>query len=302
MSFVSRLSALCGSMIGSAIGLALAFAAMQPAGADEGVSVFVDPSRIAAIGGSITEIVYALGEEKRLVARDSTSNYPKAALDLPDVGYMRQLSPEGVLSVNPTSILALYGSGPKEAVDVLKKTGIPFIEVPELYSREGILQKVRIVGKALGVEAKAEVLAKALDAKLTAAEKQTASIKERKRVLFVLSIQGGKILAAGSETAADGMVRLAGGVNAVEGFSGYRQMSDEAIITARPDVILMMSNAGPPVSDDELFGNPSIASTPAGTARKLIRIDGAYLLGFGPRTADAIHDLAVSLYGAQVTD
>ncbi|TGT85327.1 MULTISPECIES: hemin ABC transporter substrate-binding protein [unclassified Mesorhizobium] len=302
MSFVSRLSALRGSMIGSAIGLSLAFAAMQPAGADEGVSVFVDPSRIAAIGGSITEIVYALGEEKRLVARDSTSNYPKAALDLPDVGYMRQLSPEGVLSVNPTTILALYGSGPKEAVDVLKKTGIPFIEVPELYSREGILQKVRIVGKALGVEAKAEVLAKALDAKLTAAEKQTASIKERKRVLFVLSIQGGKILAAGSETAADGMVRLAGGVNAVEGFSGYRQMSDEAIITARPDVILMMSNAGPPVSDDELFGNPSIASTPAGTARKLIRIDGAYLLGFGPRTADAIHDLAVSLYGAQVTD
>ncbi|TGV96150.1 hemin ABC transporter substrate-binding protein, partial [Mesorhizobium sp. M2D.F.Ca.ET.145.01.1.1] len=69
MSFVSRLSALRGSMIGSAIGLSLAFAAMQPAGADEGVSVFVDPSRIAAIGGSITEIVYALGEEKRLVAR-----------------------------------------------------------------------------------------------------------------------------------------------------------------------------------------------------------------------------------------
>ncbi|MBZ9909995.1 hemin ABC transporter substrate-binding protein [Mesorhizobium sp. BR115XR7A] len=302
MRFVSRPSALRGSMVGYAIGLSMAFAALQPAGATEGVSVFADPSKIAAIGGSITEIVYALGEERHLVARDSTSLYPKAALDLPDVGYMRQLSPEGVLSVNPTGILALHGSGPKEAVDVLKKTSIPFIEVPEQYNREGILQKVRIVGKAIGVEAKAEVLARALDAKLTAAEKRTASIKERRRVLFILSTQGGKILAAGSETAADGMVKLAGGVNAVEGFSGYKQMSDEAIITARPDVILMMSNAGPPVSDDEVFGNPSIASTPAGTARKLIRIDGAYLLGFGPRTADAIHDLAVSLYGAQVTD
>ncbi|TPL87784.1 hemin ABC transporter substrate-binding protein [Mesorhizobium sp. B2-3-14] len=302
MRFVSRPSALRGSMVGYAIGLSMAVAALQPAGATEGVSVFADPSKIAAIGGSITEIVYALGEERHLVARDSTSLYPKAALDLHDVGYMRQLSPEGVLSVNPTGILALHGSGPKEAVDVLKKTGIPFIEVPEQYNREGILQKVRIVGKAIGVEAKAEVLARALDAKLTAAEKRTASIKERRRVLFILSTQGGKILAAGSETAADGMVKLAGGVNAVEGFSGYKQMSDEAIITARPDVILMMSNAGPPVSDDEVFGNPSIASTPAGTARKLIRIDGAYLLGFGPRTADAIHDLAVSLYGAQVTD
>lgn len=296
------LPAVPGSILAQMIGLSLAFAALQPAGAAEGVAVFSDPSKVAAIGGSITEIVYALGEEKRLVARDSTSNYPKAALDLPDVGYMRALSPEGVLSVNPTGILALHGSGPREAVDVLKKTSIPFIEVPEHYSHEGILEKVRIVGKALGVDAKAEVLAKELDAKLTAAERRTASIKERKRVLFVLSIQGGKILAAGSDTAADGMVRLAGGVNAIEGFSGYKQLSDEAIITARPDVILMMSNAGPPVSDDELFGNPSIASTPAGAARKLIRIDGGYLLGFGPRTADAIHDLAVSFYGAQVTD
>jgi iron complex transport system substrate-binding protein len=283
------------------LGALLAVIAL-PVGADEGVAVFSDTSRIASIGGSITEIVYALGEEGRLVARDSTSTYPEAAAKLPDVGYMRALSPEGVLSVNPTGILALQGSGPKEAVDVLKKTSIPFIEVPEHFSHEGILEKVRIVGKALGVDAKAEVLAKELDAKLTSAEKQTASIKERKRILFVLSIQGGKILAAGSETAADGMVRLAGGVNAVEGFSGYKQMSDEAIITARPDVILMMSNAGPPVLDDELFDNPSVASTPAGTARKLIRIDGSYLLGFGPRTADAIHDLAVSLYGAEVTD
>lgn len=289
-------------VVGPAIGLSLAFAALLPSNASEGTAVFADPSKIAAIGGSITEIVYALGEEKHLVARDSTSNYPKAALDLPDVGYMRQLSPEGVLSVNPTGILALHGSGPREAVDVLKKTSIPFIEVPEHYSHEGILEKVRIVGKALGVDAKAEVLAKALDAKLTAAEQQTASIKERKRILFVLSMQGGKILAAGRETAADGIVKLAGGVNAVEGFSGYKQMSDEAIITAGPDVILMMNNAGPPVSDDELFGNPSIASTPAGAARKLIRMDGGYLLGFGPRTADAIHDLAVSLYGGQVTD
>lgn len=289
-------------VVGPAIGLSLAFAALLPSNASEGTVVFADPSKIAAIGGSITEIVYALGEDKHLVARDSTSNYPKAALDLPDVGYMRQLSPEGVLSVNPTGILALHGSGPREAVDVLKKTSIPFIEVPEHYSHEGILEKVHIVGKALGVDAKAEVLAKALDAKLSAAEQKTVLIKERKRILFVLSMQGGKILAAGRETAADGIIKLAGGVNAVEGFSGYKQMSDEAIITADPDVILMINNAGPPVSDDELFANPSIASTLAGAARKLIRMDGGYLLGFGPRTADAIHDLAVSLYGGQVTD
>ncbi|MER8826850.1 hemin ABC transporter substrate-binding protein [Mesorhizobium sp. M0938] len=286
-------------VLGATIGLSLAFAALLPARAAEGTEVFADPSKIAAIGGSITEIVFALGEQGRLVARDSTSRYPEAALKLPDVGYMRQLSPEGVLSVNPSGILALHGSGPKEAVDVLKKTSIPFIEVPERYDHEGILEKVHIVGKALGVDAKADALAAEIDAKLKAAEKQTASIKERKRVLFVLSMQGGKILASGSETAADGIIKLSGGINAVDGFSGYKQLSDEALITAKPDVILMMRNAGPAASDDELFAHPSILSTPAGAARKVIRMDGGYLLGFGPRTADVIHELAASLYGEQ---
>ncbi|RWQ27850.1 ABC transporter substrate-binding protein [Mesorhizobium sp.] len=276
-----------GMALGATMCLAVAFA--LPARAAEGTEVFADPSKIAAIGGSITEIVFALGEQDRLVARDSTSRYPEAALKLPDVGYMRQLSPEGVLSVNPSGILALHGSGPKETVDVLKKTSIPFIEVPERYDHEGILEKIRIVGKALGADAEADALAAEIDAKLKAAENQTASIKDRKRVLFVLSMRGGKI-------------RLSGGVNAVDGFSGYKQLSDEAVITARPDVILMMNNAGPGVSDDELFANPSIRSTPAGAARKVVRMDGGYLLGFGPRTADVIRDLAASLYGGQAAD
>lgn len=288
-------------MVGPALGLALA-AGVLPAGAAEGKAVFSDPSRIAAIGGSITEIVYALGEQGRLIARDSTSRYPEAALKLPDVGYMRQLSPESVLSVNPSGILALQGSGPKEALDVLKKASVTFIEVPDRFDNEGIIEKIRVVGKALGADAKAEVLAAEVDAKLKAAEKQTASIEERKRVLFVLSIQGGKILASGSETAADGIIKLAGGINAIDGFSGYKQLSDEALVTARPHVILMMNNAGPATTDDQLFAIASVSSTPAGAARKLIRMDGGYLLGFGPRTADAIHDLAVSLYGGQVTD
>ena len=297
MRFVLSFRATLAPMLGVLLAVA-----MQPAKAEEGTTVFSDTSRIASIGGSITEIVYALGEEGRLVARDSTSTYPEAAAKLPDVGYMRALSPEGVLSVNPTGILALQGSGPKEAVDVLKKSSVPFIEVPDHYNHQGILEKIRVVGKALGVDAKAEKLAAETDAKLTAAEKQAAAIKERKRVLFVLSTQGGKILAAGSDTAADGIIRLAGAVNAVEGFSGYKGMTDEAIVSARPDVILTMKGGGPPISEEELFANPAVASTPAGTNRKMISMWGGYLLGFGPRTAEAIHDLAVSLYGNKVTD
>lgn len=278
--------------------------ALPAAFAEEGQTAFKDTSRIAAIGGSITEIVYALGEEGKLIARDSTSLYPDAALKLPDVGYMRQLSPEGVLSVNPTGILALQGSGPREAIDVLKKASVPYIEVPETFDHAGILSKIHAVGTAFGVEAKADALASGVDAQLKAAEALTADVKERKRVLFVLSLQGGKILASGSDTAANGIISLAGAVNAVEGFAGYKQLSDEAVITANPDIILMMSRGGDDHSGAlaDVLANPALASTPAGQAKNLIRLDGNYMLGFGPRTAEAIEDLAVALYGDQIKD
>jgi iron complex transport system substrate-binding protein len=278
----------------------LAVAAPILAHATEGLTTFPDPTRIVSVGGSVTEIIYALGEQRRLIARDSTSVYPEAAFGLPDVGYMRALSPEGVLSVKPSAILALSGSGPKEAVDVLKKAAVPFIEVPDTFDHDGIVRKIEVIGKAIGTEEKATKLAAEVDADLDAAEALTAGIEDRKRVLFILTLQDGKILGSGSKTAADGIIRFAGGVNAVEGFSGYRQLSDEAIITARPDMILMMDRgdgSSHAAVEEQLFALSAIQSTPAGEQRKFLRMNGAYLLGFGPRTADAVRDLATALYG-----
>lgn len=292
------------SIVRSRAAFAAAFAVFAlPASAVEEGGVFKDASRIVSIGGSLTEIVYALGEEGRLIARDSTSLYPEAALALPDVGYMRALSPEGVLSVNPTAILALEGSGPKEAVEVLKKASVQYVEVPEAFDHQGILAKIRAVGKALDVGTKADALAAQVDADLAAAEKLTAGLTTRKRVLFILSMQGGKLLASGSNTAADGIIRLAGGVNAVDGFEGYKQLSDEAAAMAAPDIILMMDRGGDHAAmDAELIAHPALASTPAAKAKAILRMEGTYLLGFGPRTAAAARDLAAALYGDAIKD
>lgn len=269
----------------------------------EEVDTLANASRIVAIGGSVTEVVHALGQERRLVARDSTSLYPEAALLLPDVGYMRQLSPEGVLSVKPDGILALEGSGPPEAMDVLKKASVPIVVVPETFDREGILTKIRTVGTALDAEADAEALADAVADKLDAVAAQIAAINERQRVLFVLSLQGGKVLASGTGTAADGIIMLSGGVNAVSGYSGYKHLTDEALIDARPDVILMMARGhNLDATEQELFAHPAIAATPAGQSRRLIQMDGLYLLGFGPRTADAAREVAHRLYGDRISN
>lgn len=285
----------------AAIGIAVAAAAaVSPARAQEQT---YDASRVVAIGGSITEIIYALGEEERLIARDTTSVFPEAALELPDVGYIRQLSPEGVLSVDPSVIVALEGSGPPEAVEVLQKASIPMATVPDRFDREGILEKIRVVGDVLDVEDKAAALAAETDADLKAAEQATADITERKKVLFVLSLQGGRILASGTDSAADGIIKMAGGVNAVTDYQGYKQLTDEAVIEAAPDVILAMDRGGDHETQaNDLLSHPAIAATPAAKTGSVVRMDGAYLLGFGPRTAAAVRDLSAALYGDAVAD
>lgn len=269
---------------------------------EQNTGAITDTSRLVAIGGSLTEIIFALGEEDRLVARDTTSVYPPEALGLPDVGYMRQLSPEGVLSVDPSGIVALESSGPRETLDVLEKARVPIVLVPEGYNRDSIIEKIMTIGAILQVPEKATALAEEVEADIRSAESATADVTHRKRVLFILSLQGGRVLASGSGTAADGIIAMAGGVNAITDFEGYKQLTDEAIIEAQPDLILMMARGGHlDIAQEELFSHPAIAATPAGAKRQVVKMDGAYLLGFGPRTASAVHDLSRALYGDRIS-
>lgn len=275
--------------------LTLAGVLAAPAAASDGT----DAHRILSVGGAVTEIVYALGEENRLVARDATSSWPPEAEALPDVGYMRALSPEGVLSVAPDLILAEDGAGPPETVELLRATGIAFVTVPDATDAAGVLARIRAVGAALGVPDKAAALAEQVGAELDAARAAAeAAAGEPKRVLFVLSTQGGRIMASGTGTAAAGIIALAGGQNAITGFEGYKQMTDEAVAAAAPDVILMMDRDGDHASADaELFAMPALAPTPAAEARAVVRMDGLTLLGFGPRTAQAVTALSGALHG-----
>lgn len=253
--------------------------------------------RVLSIGGSVTEIIFALGEDDRLVGRDTTSGYPPEAEELPDVGYMRALSPEGVLSVAPDLIVAEAGSGPAEVIDVLKSSGVSYVEVPDGYDRAAVRAKIEAVGAALGVTDKAAGLAERIDSELAQAE-EAAQVEAPKRVMFILSMQGGRIVASGQNTAADGIIHLAGGENAVSGFEGYKLLTDEAISVANPDVILMMDRGGDHgAADGDLWANPAISTTAAAQSQSVVRVDGLLLLGFGPRTPEAVTRLNAALYG-----
>ncbi|WP_417723744.1 heme/hemin ABC transporter substrate-binding protein [Salipiger sp.] len=253
---------------------------------------------VLSLGGAVTEIVYALGEQDRLVARDTTSSFPPEALALPDVGYLRALSPEGVLSVAPALILSEADAGPPEAIEVLRAADVAFVTVPEGFDAAAIAEKIRVVGAALDVPERAEALAASVAADIAATEARAQAVDTPKRVLFVLSAQGGKLMAGGQDTGADAVIRMAGGVNALSGIEGYKPLTDEAAAAAAPDVVLMMDRGGDHAATaQELFALPALAVTPAARDHALVRIDGLKLLGFGPRTAEAVSDLHRALYG-----
>ncbi len=199
--------ATCGFLLG---GAAIAAGITVHDARDRDVTIS-DPARIVSIGGAITEILYALGFEDRLAGVDTTSLYPPAALrDKPNVGYMRQLSAEGVLGLNPSLVLAVQGSGPKETMDVLEAAKVPLVLVPETFSEQGLIEKIKLVGHAMGADKRAECLTTAVSGDLAQLRELRAKVTKPVRVMFVMSLLNGRAMAAGKNTAANEIIALAG--------------------------------------------------------------------------------------------
>ncbi|MFG1262693.1 heme/hemin ABC transporter substrate-binding protein [Xanthobacter aminoxidans] len=275
-------------------GLAPPVAAAQPQAA---------APRIVSIGGAVTEILFALGMGVRVVAVDQTSRYPAAARGLPDVGYARALSPEGVLSVGPTLILAMEGAGPPSTMEVLKQASVPVVIIPDGHDREAVLRKIAAVAKAVGAEEKGRALAAEVSDDFAALDAMVKALPERPRAVFVLSASGGAAVVGGSDTSADAILKLAGLTNAMAEIKGFKPALDEAAMSAEPEAVVVMRGGGQVLDAATVFALPAFAGTPAARDKRFVALPGSYLLGFGPRTPRAARDLAAALHpGAKLPE
>jgi len=270
----------------------LAGCATGPAAAADGTG------GVVSVGGAVTEIVYALGQEERLLAVDTTSLYPPETAELPNVGYMRQLSAEPIIALGPELVLAAEDAGPPAALDQLRDAGVPVVMVPDDYTPEGVLEKIDIVATALGVEERGRSLREKVAAELEAVKAVFGAVAERPRVLFLLTISSGRTtVAAGRDTSAEGIIALAGGRNAIDGFESYKPLSPEAAVAAAPEVILIGERSLDLLGGMEgLLAVPEIALTPAAQHKRIVVMDTLLLLGFGPRTAEAAKQLGKALH------
>ena len=253
----------------------------------------MDSSRITAAGGSITEIIYFLEQESRLIAVDVTSNYPKSAMNLPSIGYVRALSAEGVLSLDPTLIIGENDMGPPSVIDQINRTNVETRVLPEIHSASGIIQKIECVGKMIGMtKNEIDFYNNKLLKQVSQLENSTSDA-EGKKIIYILSMQSGSPLIAGSNTSGDGLISLAGGINPLSSFEGWKPVGTESIIQAEPDLIIISERGLKGFGTiEELSNHPALYLTPAAQNNNILALDGMASLGFGPRTIDTALQIA----------
>ena len=265
---------------------------------DNTCAIAEDASRIAIAGGSITEVLYFLGEESRIIATDRTSNYPEEATKFPSVGYVRSLSAEGILSLKPSLVLGEADMGPDEVVTQLAATSVDIRKLTEAHTAEGVLQKIRCIASILGVESKAEAkITEHLDADLAQLQIiATEEGNERPQVALLLMFAEGSPIIAGHDTSGDGVLAMAGATNVFSDVEGWKPVSLEAMVKANPDYLIITERGfGAAGGRDGLKKNRALRLTKAVTEDQIHVIDGMALLGFGPRTLSTAVSISESL-------
>lgn len=256
-----------------------------------------EETRLISLFGDITEIVYALGVQDYLVARDTSSIYPREVEELPNLGFAGGLNAEAILAFEPTIVVGTPMAGPPGVLEQLEQAGVEVLIVDDFNSLDAPQIKIRMVGEALGIPQRAAALALDVGRRMEAVM-AAAVTDDPLRVLLVYIRRGGLQLVSGEGNKSQAIIEAAGAIDAATeaGIVGWQPLTPEALVASDPDVYLVMDRGLAVVDGIEgLLEIPGMAQTKAGQNRHIISMPDLYLLGFGPRLPEAIADLATFL-------
>jgi iron complex transport system substrate-binding protein len=276
-------------------------------GGDQQITVS-DASRILPldIAGSIAATVFALGFGDDVIGRDISTTFAEAA-DLPVVTSSgHAISSEAVLALRPTLVITDGTVGPTDVVLQLREAGITVVYVDAEPGLAAPGELARQVAAALGASETGELLAERLESELAAVVADIESIRpadpaDRVRILFLyLRGTSGIYYLFGEESGADELIEAVGGIDVAGeiGWQGLRPMTDEALVAANPDLILVMTGGLDSVGgiDALITEKPAVGLTRAGENRRFVDMADGEVLSFGPRTPAVLDALARAIY------
>ncbi|MEZ8967317.1 hemin ABC transporter substrate-binding protein [Vibrio breoganii] len=239
-----------------------------------------EQNRIISVGSSITELMYALDAKEQLVAIDVTSRHFDQSGSLPQVGYHRQLSAEGLMAQNPTHVIGSHEMGPDSTLKLLKSAGIEVITVPSGDSEADLAGRIDAIAKITGKEEQARALKQDLHQQIETLSNLDST--HQPKAIFAMLSEGRPATVAGSETTIDKIIELAGATNPINGnFSSYKSMSFEAIVGVQPDYILVAQRTWDALGGQQgiIEKFPLLAATPAAADNKIIPIPSSAIIG-----------------------
>ncbi|WP_028695152.1 heme/hemin ABC transporter substrate-binding protein [Pseudomonas cremoricolorata] len=259
------------------------------------------PQRWVSAGGALSEWIAALGGEARLVGVDTTSQHPESLKALPSIGYQRQLSAEGILSLRPDVLVGTEEMGPPPVLAQVRQAGVRV----ELFSSKAELtavdENLKHLGTLLGAEQRASTLASDYRQRIQALQAAIGQAKTHQQapgVLLLVGHGGGKPMIAGQGTAGDWLVQQAGGRNLAE-HDGYKNVSVESLAGLDPEVLVVSDRAltGDAAVQAMLKENPGLSASRAARDGRIVVVDPTLLVGgLGPRLPEVLQSLARAFY------
>lgn len=239
--------------------------------------------KIVSLSGGITEIVTALGHKNEIVGTDVTSTYPETLKSTAkDLGHVRSMTIEPIMSVNPTLILASDKDINPELLGKIKSSGIKTELFKQEYSVNGTKKLIEQVAKALGNPDYQK-----LNDKIDADLQQIQPIVKKPKVLFIYA-RGNMMMVSGKNTPMASLIEIAGGENAVNDFEDFKPLTPEAVVKANPDVLFFFSSGLEGAGGNQgVLKMPGVSQTNAGKNKKIIAMDGGLVSSFGPRLGEA---------------
>jgi iron complex transport system substrate-binding protein len=281
----------------------------------QGTEVTVtDTSRVLALDiyGTLARTVFELGLGDQLVGRDISTQFAEARR-LPLVTHNgHQLNAESILALNPTLILTDTSLGPWDVVLQLRDSGIPVVVTDSKRALTNVGTITHQVAAALGVPDAGKKLAQRTEKRIADTRRDIAavapkSISKKLRAVFIYARGGsGVYYLFGEGSGADSLITALGLYDVADeiDWKGSKPLTDEGIVSAQPDLILMMTKGLESVNgvDGLLKRFPALAATPAGQHRRIVDMADSEILGYGPMTDQVLNALAVAIYAPQALD
>ena len=264
-----------------------------------------DSAKIVTIGGSVTETVFSLGLGNQVIAVDISSKYPSKVTSLPQVGYLRAISSEGILSMYPDLILTTSEIGPPKVIEQIKDSGvdIQIFESPQDF--EGIIQLISNVGKYLNVAEKANKLNEKILTMKNRLDIEKSKYEDKPKIIFFYNPSENSYLAAGYGTRGDYLIEFIGGENVFSNeFSKYKKITKEDVVSFNPDIILVGSSRSQNI--DQLLSiftdKVEFETVNAVKNNRVIYADVGKYLTFGPSFVKNASFLINQIYNSEINE